>query len=56
MKLTLSSHKDTNQKGKEYTYYQVNYVKKNGELVAIKRIFLSELEQEALRLLEENDK
>ena len=54
--LGLVERKDLNKQGKEYTYFELNYIKTTGETVAIKRIFLSDLEKEALNLLQNNDK
>jgi len=54
-KLTFSIEKALNKNNKEYTYMQLWYVKEDGTLVPVKRVFFSELELEVINQLEEKE-
>ena len=50
--LTFNLVKAQNKDGKDYEYYSLGFVKKDGTIVEIKRVFLTALEKEAIKLLE----
>lgn len=45
----------TSAKGKEYTAYEIYYVKSNGQELSIKQVFLSDLELEMLAILQSKE-
>jgi hypothetical protein len=54
--LELIERTAKNKNDVEYTYMSLNYVKKDGTLIEIKRVFLSELERQAIKMLEDMEK